>query len=85
MAAHDGMSCMNLIQRATLIFYIRTQEARRELILHFFDSIFVGITKEKPDHAIFEYAIDEGAHDLSELLFPAQLGKEARLRRLNRG
>ncbi len=70
-AAHDRMFGMDLVKRTAVIFHLRTEKTRGELIFHFFDARFIGVAKEKTDHAIGEHAVDEGIDDGAKFYFAA--------------
>lgn len=73
MTSHDRVPGMGQVQGPSPVFYIRAQEIGRKLVLHLFNALFVGLTKEKPDHAIGKNPIDECIDDLSEFKLAAEL------------
>ena len=70
-APHDRMFGMDLIKRAAMICHWRAEKTRGELVFHFFDTRFVGVTEKKADHAIGEHAVDESIDDGAQFYFPA--------------
>jgi hypothetical protein len=64
------------VERSPLVLDVRAEKLRRQLEFQLLDPHSVGVSKKKTDHAIGEYAIDEGIDDGSDFFFPAQSFKE---------
>jgi hypothetical protein len=75
-SAHDVMFGVDEVKRAPLVLDIRAEKLRRQLEFELLDPHSVGVAKKKADHAIGEYAINEGIDDGSDFFFPAQSFKE---------
>ena len=72
MSAHDRMIDMRLAERLAGIFDIGAEKFRDQLIFHLFEAGAVGVTKEKADHTIGKYAVDEAVDDFPQLEFAAE-------------
>ena len=79
MTAHDWMFCVHLVQRAALIFYLASEKASCQLILHFFDASAICVTKKKTDHAVIKHSVDKSIDDRSELRLASELLKRSRV------
>jgi len=77
MTAHDWMSCVDLVQRAPLIFHFGPEEMSRQLILHGLNALLIRIAKEKPDHPVIEHPVNKSVNDRPELWFAAKLFKKS--------
>jgi len=69
LTAHNRMPAMGFRQRTALILDVGAKVSRRELELQLFDTVTVGVPKEKPDHEVVEYTIDEDIDDLQQPFF----------------
>ena len=59
MSSHDRMICVRFADGPATVVNIGAEEFGRQLIFHFLDPRAIGVAEEKPDHAIFEHAVDK--------------------------
>lgn len=79
MPTHDRMTGMRSIQWPALVLNTGAKKIRRQLVFHFFDTLFIDFLKKKADHPIGKDTIHESIYDLSKSGLTTQLGKKALL------
>ncbi len=70
-AAHDGVFGVRYGERSALIDDPRAEKFGGELVFHFLDSLSVGVTKKKTDHAIGEHPLHKAIDNRSDLFLAA--------------
>ncbi len=73
MTAHNRMVGVRFAERPAAILHVGAEKTGGELVLEFFDPAPVGVTKEKPDHPIFENPIDKRVDDRPQARLAAEL------------